>query len=150
MGVIPKRREPSPKQVYFLFREDIRFVREISMEARLLAKHGIDTDVQLASYKEGLVAQVEALTGQRKELRNLARRAGCGDVAAVKEKTAALSAALAGLRRDIRLCEGIEQRSSGIKDKLRYSAGGGNNRYNDKEKETKKHGQYEEARRHHR
>ena len=150
MGVIPKRREPSPKQVYFLFREDIRFMREISKEARLLVKHGIDTDVQLASYKEGLVAQVEALTGQRKVLRNLARRAGCGHVAAVKEKTAALSAALAGLRRDIRLCEGVEQRSAGIKDKLRYSAGSGNNRYNDKEKEAMKHEQYKETRKHHR
>ena len=42
MGALPKHREPNPKQVYFLFCEDIRFMQNISREARLLAKHGID------------------------------------------------------------------------------------------------------------
>jgi hypothetical protein len=45
MGVLPKKREPNPKQVYFLFREDIRHLQCIARETRLLVKHGIDTDV---------------------------------------------------------------------------------------------------------
>ena len=30
MGVLPKTREPNPKRVYFLFREDIRHMQDIA------------------------------------------------------------------------------------------------------------------------
>ncbi len=43
MGAWPKQRRQSPERVYFLFREDIRFIQNIARETRLLVKHGIDT-----------------------------------------------------------------------------------------------------------
>lgn len=56
MGVLPKKREPNTQRVYFLYREDIRFLARISAEAQLLAKHKIDTLEELFLHKETLKA----------------------------------------------------------------------------------------------
>jgi hypothetical protein len=68
-----KQHEPSAKQIYFLYREDIRYIRRISEEARLLAKHKIDTDVQLTAHMAELNQQIIMLTNQRQQLRNKSR-----------------------------------------------------------------------------
>ncbi len=118
MGVLPKKREPNPKRVYFLFREDIRHMQNIARETRLLVKHGIDTDVQLAAHKGNVTAQIIALSGQRKRLRNKQRSVKDEDALALKSEIAALSAQIGELRREVRLCENIETRSVEMKDKL--------------------------------
>jgi hypothetical protein len=122
MGVLPKKRKPSPKKVYFLFREDIRHIQNISRETRLLVKHGIDTADQLAAYKTELTDQINTLYNQRKHLRYQARSIKDEDrLAAVKSEIAALSVAIGELRREVGLCEDIETRSGVIKDKLRQA-----------------------------
>jgi len=123
MGALPKQREPSPKQVYFLFREDIRFVQRISQETRLLVKHGIDTGAQLTSHMEGLTAHLNSLCGQRKRLRNQMRSIRDeGRLAAVKEEVSGISNEITGLRREVKLCEEIETRSAEMRDKIRRAA----------------------------
>jgi len=83
MGVLPKNRErrQNPKRVYFLYREDIRFVQRISAGAQLLARHKIDTLDELAAHKEALRLQIaDAKTPEeRKELRHEIRL--CDDIA---------------------------------------------------------------------
>jgi hypothetical protein len=119
MGVLPKKREPNPKRVYFLFREDIRHMQNIARETQLLVKHGIDTDVQLAAHKSGVTERIAALSGQRKRLRNKVRTVKDEDaLAALKSEIAALSAQIKELRREVRLCENIEARSGEMKEKL--------------------------------
>ena len=112
MGALPNKRQPnqsrvpgepnprqSGKQVYFLFREDIRFIQSITRETRLLAKHGIDTAGQLASYKAGLIDQIGGLNDQRKQLykqvRNLQKntKPQRPNIGAVVSGTANLAAA---------------------------------------------------------
>jgi len=120
MGVLPKKQDPNPKQVYFLFREDIRFMQNISRETRLLVKHKIDTFEQLTTHKETVVAQINIMYSQRKQLRNQARGIRADDkLLAVKSEIAALSKRIGELRREVRLCEDIERRSVEMKDKLR-------------------------------
>ncbi|MDR0292787.1 MAG: relaxase/mobilization nuclease domain-containing protein [Oscillospiraceae bacterium] len=123
MGVLPKKREPSPKRVYFLFREDIRFVQRISQETRLLVKHGIDTAEQLNAHKESVTVHMAALCGQRKSLRHKSRSITDTDkLAAVKSEIAALSEQIGELRREVRLCENIETRSGVMRDKIRRAS----------------------------
>jgi hypothetical protein len=125
MGVLPKKRtrEPNPKRVYFLFREDIRYIQNISRETRLLVKHGIDTDEQLTAHKDGLAAQMAALYDQRKHLRYQARSVTDEDrAAALKTEIAALSEQIGELRREVRLCEDIETRSGVMRDKIRRAS----------------------------
>lgn len=95
MGVLPKKRKRkiSPKQIYFLFREDIRFIQNISRETRLLVENKIDTLEQLTVYKDGLSAQISA-----------------------KSKP------IIELRREVRLCENIEKRSAEMRGKIRIAS----------------------------
>jgi predicted nucleic acid-binding Zn-ribbon protein len=120
MGVLPKKRKPNPKRVYFLFREDIRFIQNISRETRLLVEHGIDTAEQLTDHKDGLTAQINTFYTQRKKLRNQIRNIRDEvKLEAVKSEIAALSETLKNLRREVRLCEDIDRRSTEIRDKIR-------------------------------
>jgi hypothetical protein len=120
MGVLPKKRESNPKRVYFLFREDIRFMQNIARETRLLVTHRIDTAEQLASHKDGLAAQFKTLCTNRKRLRHQARNIQDEEKsAAVKSEIAALSMKIGELRREVKLCEDIEMRSGVMRDKIR-------------------------------
>jgi hypothetical protein len=120
MGALPRKREPNPKQVYFLFREDIRHMRSMAREIRLMAKHGINTAEELMSRKDGANAQIIELSGTRKHLRNKTRSAEDEDAqAAIKDQISELSAQIIELRREVKLYENIESRSGEIKDKLR-------------------------------
>lgn len=123
MGVLLKKREPSPKRVYFLYREDIRKMQNIAKEVRLLCRYRIDTAEQLSSFKESKTAEIISLCSGRKRLRNQARSIRDGDkLAAVKSDISALSEQIGKLRREVRLCEDIETRSAEIKEKIRRAA----------------------------
>ena len=120
MGISPKKREANPKRVYFLFREDIRFIQNIARETRLLVAHRIDTTEQLIIHKGELEAQFKSLCLSRKHLRNQCRRLENPEaLAAARAEIAALSQDISKLRREVRLCEDIEKRSAIMHDKLR-------------------------------
>ena len=112
--------EPSSKEVYGRFRDDIRYIRRISEEVRLLCKHSIDTDVQLKSHKQERQNLLDSLEHQRKLLRNRLRGIHYEDKRAeVKTEISELSKQMKPLRHEIFLCNEIERRSTDIKDKLR-------------------------------
>jgi len=133
MGVLPKKREPNPKRVYFTFREDIRFIQNISRETRLLVKHGIDTADQLLAHKDGVQSKINTLYEQRKHLRYQAR--SIQDETAlvtVRAEIADLSGQIGELRREVRLCEDIEKRSDDMREKIRRASESDNNRFDEK------------------
>jgi hypothetical protein len=120
MGVLPRKRTPNPKRVYFLFREDIRHMQERAREIRLMAKHGIDAADRLAAHKDGVNAQIKELSATRKRLRS--RTQSVRDetaLAEAKTEISALSAQITELRREVKLCEDIESRSAEMEGKIR-------------------------------
>ena len=151
MGVLPKKRKPTSKRVYFLLREDIRYTQNISREARLLAKHGIDTAPQLAEYMERQKAQISTLYTQRKLLRNQARAAKSKNGAdnpknetleALKSEITTITDKLKELRREVRLCEDIGRRSNVMLEKL----GKEKEQIKTKGKDEKRHEQFRRSR----
>jgi len=105
---------------YGRFRDDIRYIRRISEEVRLLCKHSIDTDVQLKSHKQELQNQLDSLEYQRKLFRNKLRGIHGEDKRSeVKNEISELSKQMKPLRHESFLCDKIERRSTDIKDKLR-------------------------------
>ncbi|MDR3072678.1 MAG: relaxase/mobilization nuclease domain-containing protein [Clostridiales Family XIII bacterium] len=123
MGVLPKRKEPNPRRVYFLFREDIRFIQNISRETRLLVNHKIDTTGQLLSHKDKLTNKIISLSSERKTLRYKSRSIrGEDKLAVVKAQISELSGKIGELRREVRLCEDIEKRSVDMKEKIHKAA----------------------------
>ena len=115
LGVFPKGKQQNRKRLHFLLREDLIKLEAITQEARLLGTHRIDTAQQLSSYKDGLEAQIEQITAQRKSLykqqRSVAVKTDEGKAAEVKESISHLSSQLAALRREVKLCNDIALRS---------------------------------------
>lgn len=119
LGILPKGRA-SPKNPHFLLREDVRKMRTISQEARLLARNHIDTAVQLSSYKEGLQEKMEALTTARKRLKNRIRSARDEQqLTMLKADISAITKELSKLRGEVKLCDGIAGRSGIMAEKLK-------------------------------
>jgi len=118
LGILPKGRASS-QNMHFLLREDIRKMRTISQEARLLARNRIDTAEQLSSYKEGLQKKMETLAADRKRLKNRLRSAGDEQpLAILKADISAITKELSKLRGEVKLCDGIARRSEIMAEKL--------------------------------
>lgn len=111
-----------PKKVSFLLREDIAKLERLDAETRFLGKNRISTIGELTARRETVLAEIEALAVQRKELRKKLRRLNRqGDPAAVDEvkgRISALSSRLKVLRKEVVLCDGIAQRSGQVKENL--------------------------------
>lgn len=114
LGIIPARRAASTKQLYYTMGGDIKQADRLSAQTRLLCRERIDTSAQLKAYKIGLEQRVTELLVQRKKLYAQARKlTGSGEPeTVVKAEISNLTAELKSLRNDIRLCEGIEERSA--------------------------------------
>jgi hypothetical protein len=124
LGIFPEKKPAGQsKRLHFLLREDLIKMDALSEEARLLARHQIDTAGQLSAYKESLVTRIEAVTGERKVLykkqRTVAVKTDEGALLKIREQIRALTAELQGLRKEVRLCDDIAVRSSRMSEKLK-------------------------------
>ena len=92
----------------------------LTKQVTLLGKHQIGTDEQLFSYKRSVEAEIQALTADRTHLRNEIRKVNIPDerLSAAKKKISAISERLQELRKEVKLCDGIAERSGLIADTL--------------------------------
>ena len=100
--------------------EDLTKLNRLDAQTRLLASQKIETMPQLLAYRDGLQEQIDTLTAERTELRNLQkreRRAGREDT--VSARIAEISAQLRKLRKEVKLCSEIEARSTEVADNLK-------------------------------
>ena len=122
LGFFPQNKPWYNKRVHYLLREDLMKMDAISEEAKLLDRCQIDTAEQLSSYKSDLEAQINSLTARRSFLRKSQRTVAIVDdpekLEAVKAETAMLSNELKRLRKEVRLCEDIAERSGAIMEKV--------------------------------
>ena len=140
LGIFPKdRTRASPKRLHFLLREDLRKLDAISEETKLLVQNRIDTAEQLFSYRSEIEQKMESLVTGRKELYRLSRTAAVkadeGKTAEIKSRIAAISKELAGLRKELALCDGIAVRSGIIKEKIKTVREDENQRKENRENE---------------
>jgi len=68
------KRPASIKRVSFLLREDVAKLEQLDRETLFLARKGITSMEQLASYKEMAKSEIESLTAQRNNLRKELQR----------------------------------------------------------------------------
>jgi len=123
LGVFPKKNKQSRKRLHFLLKEDLLKLDQISKEAQLIGKHRIDTAEQLSSYQSELEQRIALLTAQRKELYRKQRTVAVKDdtelAAEVKAEIAERTTELRQLRQEVKLCEGIANRSNVIKERIK-------------------------------
>jgi len=111
-------RQP-PGYAPYALREDIRLMDAISAQAKFLHKYRIETSEQLISHKDTLETDISTLLSERIELRNAIRRTDTleSEIMRLKNRLSEITAALKPLRKEVRLCVAIAERSILIREK---------------------------------
>lgn len=118
LGYLPKDKPRNNSRVHYLLREDLMKLDKLSNEAKLLEQYGINTVVELFSYKSKVEKEIETLTENRKQLRNKSKRKNCSNLNEVKEDISEIGKRLKELRKEILLINDIAERSNEIEEKL--------------------------------
>lgn len=93
-------------------KDDLLKMDAIAQETRLLCRHHIDTAEQLLSYKGSLETELSELTEKRKGLYSLSRKSDGAEQEAVKAQISQITERLKIIRKEVRLCGGIEARGN--------------------------------------
>ena len=120
LGVLPKYQKQNPARLHYLLREDLMKLDQISAQVRLLGREKISTSQQLFLYQSKVKAEMEHLTENRTHLRNEVRRTNRDDetLSSCKAQISAISGRLNELRKELKLIDGIADRSGIIREKL--------------------------------
>lgn len=118
LGILPKSRKTEYAKLHYLLKDDLMKMDAIAKETRLLCRNHIDTAEQLLSYKGSLETEICELTEQRKGLYSLSRQSDGKEKEAVKAQISKITERLKVIRKEVRLCGGIEVRSGVLKGKL--------------------------------
>ena len=107
--------KPGPKRKYIPFsvRQEVTKLHRYRAQFSLLQEYRIETDTQLDMLKDALQAEIDALTGQRKELYKQSRK---GEE--VSGQIDAINGRLRQLRQRLRLCDHIAEDAPRIKAQL--------------------------------
>ena len=120
LGYLPKYKKQNPARLHYLLREDLMKLDGLTAQVWLLSREKISTAEQLFSYKHSVEEQIEILTADRTHLRNEIRKTNKSDaeLSQAKDSISLLSEKLKKLRKEVRLCDGIAERSGIIAEKL--------------------------------
>lgn len=119
LGVFQKHPQSTAK-MHFLLREDLRNLDKYTQEVRLLHTYRLDTVVQLSAFQAQQQARLDRLIGQRQQLRNKLRRTTESvQIESLKGEISNLSKQISAIRREVRLCNDIQQRSIQMAEKLK-------------------------------
>lgn len=119
LGYLPRYKQ-NPNRVHYLLKDELMYCEKYSQQARLLGKNNIETLSELVSYRQSKEVLVDQLTADRAQLHKEKRRAISDDMKLQKkERITALTELIRDLRREIKLCIDIEERSPLIEEKLR-------------------------------
>ena len=117
-GILSKNKKPNYARLHYLLKDDLMKMEAITQETRLLCRNRIDTVEQLLSYKGSLETEKADLLQKRKELYSKSRKTGGEEKEAIRSQLSDLSKRLSVIRKEVRLCEGIEARNAALKEKL--------------------------------
>lgn len=112
-------------------RADVKKMERISDEARLLGRNGIKTTEQLFSYKKEISAELAKLKAQREDNYYKLKRKDNDDKMQIQIEIANLTGKINALKREVVLCEEIENRIPNMKEKVKEMN-------NDNEKEERR------------
>ena len=119
LGKLPSYRKLNSAQIHFYFKEELLKLDELSEQTRLLGKHGIHTDEQLLQYKSSVEGEIKSLTADRTDLRKMTRRKiDDVELSQTKEKISQITEKLRTLRKEVKLCNNIAERSGLMKEHL--------------------------------
>lgn len=104
----------------FVLREDLRLMDRINEQTKFLFRYKVDTKEQLADCKAAIIAQINLLKAERKELINEKRRIGTTDAhkAELETEIKMYNRRLKPLYHDRKLADDIVERSEALSKNL--------------------------------
>ena len=118
LGYLPKYQK-NPVRVSHLIRDDIRKLDMISEEARFIERESLTDMDSLKSCRNSRAEKIEALTDERAELNRLIhRKVPDEEKETARGRISEINDELKVFRKEIRLADSIERRSSGMEDSI--------------------------------
>lgn len=120
LGYLPSYKKQNPVRLHYLLRDDLMKLDELTAQTTLLGKHHIGNTEQLFSYQQSVEAEIKSLAAGRTHLRNEIRKVDITDerLSAAKAEITQISEKLKTLRKEVKLCKGIAERSGAIQQTL--------------------------------
>jgi hypothetical protein len=120
LGYLPNYKKPDYARIHYIFKDDLMKIEKLSQQARLLGRNHIGTDEQLFAYKHKIEEEIKVLTADRTHLRKVERKVNMSDdeLLGCKTKISTISDRLKELRKEVKLCEDIAERSDVIEHNL--------------------------------
>ena len=109
-----------PKQPYpFALKDDIRQLDAISAQSKFLNRYKLDSGEQVEALKESLSRKLSEIQSDKKALNNEKRRNGTTDdrIQEIQIRMTQLSEEARRIRRDLKLCDAVLDRSLVIEEK---------------------------------
>ncbi|MDO4842496.1 MAG: relaxase/mobilization nuclease domain-containing protein [Phoenicibacter congonensis] len=118
LGYLPKYRQ-KPNNIHHLLKDELMKMDEISRQTRFLCRENITSAEELQLSTEHRQLEVKRLTDKRDELRKeIRRKIPVEQKELCREQISEITGQLKLLREELKLCEGIRQRSEEIREKL--------------------------------
>lgn len=119
LGYLPKYKKQSNARLHYLLREDLMKLDQITDETRLLGKRHINTTEQLFSYKSSVEERMKDLVADRTRLRKKIRvTTDDVELSMARENISSITEELWILRKELRLCDRITERSKVMETNL--------------------------------
>lgn len=120
LGYLPKYKKQNPARLHYLLREDLMKLDKLTEQVRLLGRENISNAEQLFLFKSKTESEIKSLTADRTHLRNEIRKVNIDELelSAAKEKISAIGERLKELRKEVKICDAIAERSGIIEERL--------------------------------
>ena len=118
LGYLPKYQQNTTK-LHILLKEDLLKCDQYSEQAKLLSKYRVDTDEDLSHLMERLEEKMQSVSAERDQMRKVSRRnIPIAQIDAARDKVTELTAELRDLRREIKVCTQVQERSDHVRENL--------------------------------
>ena len=118
LGYLPKYQQ-NPTKLHILLKEDLLKCDQYSEQAKLLSKYHVNTDEDLSLLVEKLEDKMQSVSAERDEMRKVSRRnIPIAQIDAARDKVTELTAELRELRKELKVCTQVQERSDHVRENL--------------------------------
>ena len=118
LGYLPKYRQ-KPANLHIVLKEHLLKSDQYSEQAKLLSRYHISTEEDLSSHQERVEEKMADISARRDELRRKARYVlPEAEIKETKDEIVNLTTELRQLRREVKVCEQIRERSGHVRENL--------------------------------
>ena len=118
LGYLPKYQQ-NPTKLHILLKEDLLKCDQYSEQAKLLSKYHVNTDEDLSQLMEKIEEKMQSVCAERDERRKGSRRnIPIAQIDAARDKVTELTAELRELRKELKVCTQVQERSDHVRENL--------------------------------